>query len=139
MYDKEKIAVIIDDLNMYLEKLEKMNIKSADDLNDDMKFYASSMLIFSVLNRTIDLGDEIIKSKKLGYPLEIKEIFTILSENKVIKKEMGDKLKDLVVARNKLAHRYGGVKTKDVFYLIKEIKLVRNFVDILLNHIKTGR
>lgn len=139
MYDKEKIAVIIDDLNMYLEKLEKMNIKSADDLNDDMKFYASSMLIFSVLNRTIDLGDEIIKSKKLGYPLEIKEIFTILSENKVIKKEMGDKLKDLVVATNKLAHRYGGVKTKDVFYLIKEIKLVRNFVDILLNHIKTGR
>ena len=135
MYDLERISIIIDDIKSYLDKLEKMKISSESDLKDDMKFYASSMLIFSTLNRTIDLGDEIVKSDKMGYPLEIKEIFVLLSKNKVINKEMETKLRDLVIARNKLSHRYGMIKTKDVFNLTKDMKYVEKFLDDVLKHV----
>ena len=73
------------------------------------------------------MEDEIVKEKNLGYPLEIKEIFTLLSNNKIISKEMEVKLKDLIIARNKLAHRYGVLKKEEVFKLTKETEVIKNF------------
>lgn len=134
MYDKERIAVIVEDINMYLKKLEERKITSLSQL-DDLNFYACSMLIFSILNRMIDLGDEIVKSEKLGYPLEIKEIFVLLSDKGIIDKKMQDKLRDLVIARNKFSHRYGAIKKEEVFNLIKEIKVVKEFVEIILEYV----
>lgn len=135
MHDKEKIAFIVEDIKMYLQKLEKMKLNSAEDLKDDTKFYASSMILFSILNRTIDLGDEIVKDEKLGYPLEIREIFILLSDNKIISKTLEKRLRDLVISRNKLAHRYGSIKEKDIFNLTKEMKYVKEFVEIILKHV----
>jgi len=135
MHDLEKISIIIEDIDMYLKKLENINILSVGDLKEDIKFYASSMVVFSILNRTIDLGDEIVKNEKLGYPTEIKEIFVLLSNKKIISKETEIKLRDLVISRNKLAHRYGAIKTKDVFDLIKNMKYVKKFIEEILKYV----
>ncbi|MEK6827020.1 MAG: HepT-like ribonuclease domain-containing protein [Nanoarchaeota archaeon] len=136
MHDKEKIMIIIEDIEMYLKKLENMKIKSQEDLKNDLNFYASSMLIFSAINRIIDLGDEVVKEEHLGYPTEIKEIFVLLLNKKIINKAMETKLKDLIISRNKLAHRYGAIKTEDIFKIIKEIKIIKEFSDLVLRHIK---
>ena len=135
MHDYERISIIIDDINMYLRKIKEMPVKSENDLKDDLKFYATSMLIFSVLNRIIDLGDEIVKENKLGYPLEIKEIFVLLSEKSVISRKLETKMRDLVIARNKLSHRYGLIKTKDVFNLISDMKYAEEFVKEILKYL----
>ena len=123
MYDKERLMIIAKDIEMYLKKLDNIRIKSLKDLENDLNFYASSMLIFSAINRVIDLGYEVIKGGNLGYPVEIKEIFALLSNNKIIDKRMETKLKDLVISRNKFAHRYGVIKAEDVFRAIKEVKI----------------
>ena len=135
MHDYERISIIIDDINMYLRKIKEMPVKSENDLKDDLKFYATSMLIFSVLNRIIDLGDEIVKENKLGYPLEIKEIFVLLSEKSIISRKLETKMRDLVIARNKLSHRYGLIKTKDVFNLISDMKYAEEFVKEILKYL----
>ena len=42
------------------------------------------MLVFSLVNSAIDLGNEIISAKKLEMPQSYKEIFEILANNKLI-------------------------------------------------------
>jgi len=135
MFDKERINHIIEDIEMYLKKLEDRKIKSANDL-DDLNYYACSMILFSILNRVIDLGDEIVKAKKLGYPMEIKEIFSLLFDKEIIDKKLGEKMKDFVRDRNKFSHRYGAIKRDDVLRLIREMVFVRKFVSKIVGYIK---
>ena len=65
------------------------------------------------------MGDEIIDSKKFGFPSEIKDIFILLGENKVINKKTEEKLKDLIRLRNKIAHRYGSINKGDILNPLK--------------------
>lgn len=137
MYDKERISIIIEDIKKYSQKLKERNIKKLSDL-DDLNFYACSMIIFSIINRIIDLGDEIIDSKKFGFPSEIKDIFILLGENKVINKKTEEKLKDLIRLRNKIAHRYGSINKGDIFKSIEEVKIVEEFINEIIEYMKKG-
>ena len=59
MYDLERIGKIISDMQRYLKELKDYNL-SIEELHDSKTYHASSMLIFAILNRLIDLGSEII-------------------------------------------------------------------------------
>ncbi len=82
MYDKERIGIIIRDINDYFAKLNDIKIKSACDL-DELKFDAVSMRIFFILNKTIDLGKEIVVSRNFGFPKSYGDIFNILGDKKI--------------------------------------------------------
>ena len=135
MYDKERISIIIEDIKKYFQKLKERNIKKLSDL-DDVNYYACSMIIFSILNRAIDLCDEIINSKKLGFPSETKDIFKLLGENKIISKKTEEKMKDLIRLRNKIAHRYGSISKEDIFNSIENIKNAEEFVKEITEFLK---
>jgi len=47
------------------------------------------MVLFTILNRAIDLGEEIVLSKNLGMPSTYKDIFRLLLKNKTIEKNIG--------------------------------------------------
>jgi len=81
MYDVERIGKIISDIERYFRdlELEGLNIKKVEDLEDRKDFYAISMVLFSILNRAIDLGDEIVMANNLGMPSTYKEIFRLLT------------------------------------------------------------
>jgi len=135
MFDKERINHIIEDIEMYLKKLEDRKIKDVKDL-DDINYYACSMILFSILNRAIDLGDEIVKAKKLGYPLEIKEIFSLLADKEIIDRKLEEKMKDFVIFRNKFSHRYGAINREDVLKLIYEMVFIKEFVSKIVDYVK---
>jgi len=78
MYDIERTARIISDIEKYLRDLEELDIKEARDLADKRNFYAISMVLFSILNRTIDLGEELVMANNLGMPSTYREIFKLL-------------------------------------------------------------
>jgi len=86
MYDIERIGKIISDIEKYLRDLEELKIKKIEDLEDKRNFYALSMALFSVLNRTIDLGSEIVMANDLGIPTTYRDIFKLLSKNEFIGK-----------------------------------------------------
>ena len=106
MLNKERLNFIVEDINIYFEKLRKI-APTKENLNNDEKFLSTSMASFQILNRMIDLADEIVKIEKIGYPLQIKDLFTFLEEKNIIDKKLERKLKDLVISRNKFSHRYG--------------------------------
>jgi len=138
MYDKERIVVIIEEIESYFEELKSMDIKKLQDM-DTIKFRAVSMDIFSIINKTIDLADEVSRAKNLGFPSEYKEIFTGLRMAKVIDEIMESKLKDLIILRNKISHRYSILKKEDIFKALKEVEIVKEFIEAVKRVMKEKR
>lgn len=134
MLNKERVNFIVEDINIYFEKLKKI-APTKENLNNDEKFLSTSMAIFQILNRTIDLADEIVKIEKLGYPLQIKDLFTFLEEKNILEKRLGRKLKDLIIARNKFSHRYGNINKEEILLILKELDSVKDFVKVILAHL----
>ena len=129
MYDRERIGKIMSDIERYFRDLEGLNIKRVEDLEDKKNFYAISMLLFSILNRTIDLGNEIIMANNLGMPSSYKEIFRLLIKNKFINRNIGEELSNLVFYRNLLSHEYYDLTEEDGFEVFRRINIVKKFVE----------
>ena len=60
MYDLEKITKIIKDIEKFFSEIESFKFNE-NTISDQKIFYASSMAIFGILNRNIDLAEEIIR------------------------------------------------------------------------------
>lgn len=128
IFDLERIGLIIKDIEVYMTKLSSFEIKSASDLEDDKNFYSSSMLIFSILNRSIDLAEQVSNDKELGAPMEYKDLFIFLEKGKIISKKISYCMQDFVRKRNKISHRYGKISKEEIFSLIKEMSVVKEFL-----------
>ena len=131
MYDIERITKIIEDIERYFKDLDYLNIKSKEDLKDRKNFYSLSMILFSITNRTIDLGDEIVSANKLGMPSTYKDIFRLLCRNNIISRDLERKLSTLVFYRNLLSHEYYDLSEKDVFDVFIRISAVKEFLEIV--------
>ena len=129
MYDIERTARIISDIEKYLRDLEELDIRGAKDLMDKKNFYATSMVLLSILNRTIDLGEEIVMANNLGMPSTYKEIFRLLVKNKLIDTNLGEGLSNLVFYRNLLSHEYYELTEGDVFNVSKKLDIVKGFAE----------
>ena len=129
MYDIERIEKIISDIEKYLRDLEELKIKKIEDLEDKRNFYALSMALFSALNRTIDLGSEIVMANNLGIPSTYRDIFKLLSKNGFIDKTLEKELSRLVFYRNLLSHGYYDLTDKDIFDLLGRRDVIKQFVE----------
>ena len=87
------------------------------------------MIIFSIVNRAIDLGEEIVSYKKLGLPTRYRDIFYLLKKNRMINTELYEDILDLVHFRNLAAHEYQTFSEEDVFSALEKIGIIRGFVN----------
>ena len=104
-----------------------------NDLDSKTIFYASSMLLFSTMNRVLDLGAEIVDAKNLGTPSTYRDIFWLLLKAKVIGKDFYEEFTILVKYRNILSHEYSEITEKDVFDGIKRLEYAKKFVGQMKN------
>ena len=129
MYDLEKTGKIIADIEHYFDNLKELKVNSPVMTTE--RFYSLSMVLFALLNRTIDLGQEIIRGKKLGMPASYKEIFQILAREKIISEGISQKLQHLANQRNVLAHEYFDVTEKSIYAIYLKINALTEFVSIV--------
>jgi len=129
MYDTERIARIIGDIERYLSDLQELNITEVSELKDRRNFYAASMVLFSILNGAIDLGEELVAANNLGMPSTYKEIFELLAGNKLIAASLGAELSRLVFYRNLLYHEYHRLSEADVLHVSRRMNVVKKFVN----------
>lgn len=134
--DRERIGVLVGDIEFYLNKLESLKIKNIKDMDDDKNLYSSSMLIFSAINRSLDLAEQIVNDKSLGSPTQYKEYFAVLGRKKIISNETSEKMQDLIRKRNKISHRYGDITKKEIFNSIDEVKIITKFIKEVKEGIK---
>jgi len=135
MYDLQRIGRIISEIDKYMKELESYKI-TKDNLKDSRNYHASSMLVFAILNRLIDLGSEIISAEQLGAPNTYQDIMNILAKGNVINKETAEKMNRLVSKRNVFAHFYGEITEKEVFNTIQELKYAEVFLKTIKRRVK---
>lgn len=135
-FDLEKIGGILDDIERYLKDLKELNV-TEEDLENKEKFYAASMLTFSIMNRCIDLGSEIISAGNFGMPSSYRDIFDYLYRRKVVDKEVRDEMIKLVYYRNLIAHEYHRINEKEVLTLVNGIGISERFIQQIRGFIKS--
>ncbi len=136
MYDIQRIGKIIGDINRFQDDLKGLNVKNTKDLQDKKNFYSVSMLLFSILNRCIDLGEEIVSAQNLGTPTTYRDIFVLLSRKKIITTTLEQRLSSLMRLRNALAHEYEDFTEKDVFEGLQLVSAVGELVVIVKTLVK---
>jgi len=130
MYDRERVGIIIRDINDYFTKLDEVKVKSVNDL-DDFKFDVISMRIFFIINKTIDLAKEIVVSRNFGFPKSYGDIFKILGDKKFISRKQEKDLLKLVFLRNQISHRYEDFGNNELFKAKDGLKIVKDFMKIV--------
>ena len=130
-YDKQRVGIIISDLERFFKDLERLDIKRVQDLEDQRNFYSASMLVFATINRLIDLGEEVVLANSFGTPSTYKDIFRLLQFNKVIDKDLEKKLGDLIGYRNIISHEYSTFTKDQLYNLIKETSSIKKFAALV--------
>ena len=98
---------------------------------NEERFYSLSMILFTILNRTIDLGEEIIRAKKIGMPGSYQSIFQVLEREKLISADLSQTLQYLTKQRNVLAHEYFDITLKSIFLISQRMNTVKDFIKIV--------
>lgn len=135
MYDKERIGIIMRDINDYFAKLDDVKVKNLGDL-DEFKFDVVSMRIFFILNKTIDLGKEVVISRNFGFPKSYGDIFKILGDKKFVSRKQEKELSKLIFFRNQISHRYEGLDDKELFKAKNGLNIVKDFMKIVKEDVK---
>ena len=136
MIDKEQIAIMLKDVERYLSIIEDMGI-SKEDLEEPEKYLALSMAIFQIMNRSIDIGNEIISgSKDIPLPGSYKETFQILHENKILSKETASNMTKLMKFRNAIAHEYYRITPTEMLNLKDDVYDAEDFVSEIKKYLE---
>ena len=137
-YDREQVSKIISDIERYTRDLQELGISARDDLEDRRTLYALSMLLFTIINRSLDLADEVIITNRLGMPQSYKEIFDILRRRRFIDQDLADEMAALVFYRNMIAHQYDDLTDDDLWSLYERLGTILKFVDRMKEIIREG-
>lgn len=136
MYDIEKITKIIKEIKNYEREIDDMRINSIKDLEEPKTLHATSMLCFTILNQTIDLGQEILIKEEAGFPSRYADIFYNLAKIGFMNKNEAEELKKLIDFRNIIAHAYFQLSKKEVMKMIEGLFVIDKFIDKIKKKIK---
>jgi uncharacterized protein YutE (UPF0331/DUF86 family) len=128
-FDRARINKIVRDIYRFLNDLDKMKVESIDDLKNIKNFYAVSMILFALINRTVDLGDEIVASLNIGMPSRYSDVFYLLRKNEYISRDLTQNLILLVDAKNLLSHEYQDFDEEDIFDIMEKAQSIKEFVE----------
>ncbi len=135
-YDIERVGKICSDIRSYLKDLQDLKILQVSDLEDKRNFYAVSMVLFSLLNRILDLGSEMAIANDLGIPTTYRDIFVILQKNGIIDEDCAKEMSRLVTYRNLLSHEYQQITREQVFELTRKAGTIKKFALLIQEKIR---
>ena len=134
--DKEQIAIMIKDIERYFADLKTIQIETKRDFEIPEKRHAVSMLVFSVINRSIDISNEIIAGSRLQAPGTYRDSFEILQKAKIISIVTSNKMIFLAKYRNIIAHQYYILTSDELNTIRKKIYEVENFVEEIKKYMR---
>jgi uncharacterized protein YutE (UPF0331/DUF86 family) len=137
-YDREQVSKIVSDIERYTKDLQELDIRGLEELEDRRTLYALSMLLFTIINRSLDLADEVIITNRLGMPSSYREIFDILRRRGFIDRGLADEMARLVFYRNMIAHQYDDLTDEDLYSLYERLGTILSFVDRMKEIIQEG-
>ncbi|MGB9977096.1 type VII toxin-antitoxin system HepT family RNase toxin [Thermovenabulum sp.] len=138
MVKKEIISKKINLIKYHLDRIVlKSNISLQEFLNnEDVKDIVCHNL-FVVLQNIIDICNHIISDEGMEEPVYLSDMADILAKEKVIRKELIKPLKKMMGLRNLLAHQYGDIDFKVIYFIVQnELKDIYVFMEDIISYSK---
>jgi uncharacterized protein YutE (UPF0331/DUF86 family) len=110
-----RITDKIEEIEGYAQELSEILPENMEEYRDLKTRAACERYFEKIIGAVVDLSFLIIENMSLKIPEEDKESFDILSEKKIISKELAEKLKEAKGMRNIIAHEYGTIDDEIVF------------------------
>jgi len=131
--DKEKVSGRISSVEKYLKRLGELKIMGREQIIKREELLDSLVLnLYYVTQTTIDLADSVISYRGLRQPTSLSEHFEVLYEDKIIDRDLTERLVNMAKFRNVLAHNYGKLDYDKVFEnLYQNLGDIQKFLDII--------
>ena len=123
-----RVLTICSDIDRFFSDYEKITLERTTDKSDVIRFHAISMVLFTILNLSFELGEEVIGLRHAGLPSTYRDIFRILWEEKLIDENIRETMSHMVYYQNRLAHQYSGLNYEDIDAIISNIDIVKNYI-----------
>ncbi len=132
---------MIDDVILNKTEIIKRCIRRANEEYDgnpkNLENYTKQDSVILNIQRAceavIDLGMHVIAERGLGIPQTSRDTFEILQDNKIIDREMSERLKAVIGFRNIAIHNYQKLNLKIIQAIIeKDLKDLLYFTDVIL-------
>lgn len=127
---------ILDNIMRFKNHLKNAKKLKNKDISGYFVYNTLAMECFQSANSLIDIAEEIINLKKLGFPSTYTETFEYLYKNKIIKKEEFENAKKIVFLRNLIAHEYYKIRENELLEMVKLLEGMENFINRVKKMIK---
>jgi uncharacterized protein YutE (UPF0331/DUF86 family) len=131
MAHDNRIITICADIDRFFRDYSILSTPGIPDEKDITRYHALSMVLFTILNLSFELGEEIIGLKQAGIAQSYRDIFRILHQEGFIDNSIMNSMTNLVYYRNRLAHQYTGLNCEDLKNIISKIDDIRIFVNLM--------
>ena len=115
-----RIKEKIEEIEGYLSELSDIIPGNFEKYKEIKTKAACERYFEKIIGAVVDLSFLLIKEKGFKIPEEDKAAFDILSEERIISREISEKLKEAKGMRNIIAHEYGKIDDEIVFHSITE-------------------
>ncbi len=112
MIDKDVIYEKINNIQNCLQRIYKTLSNDPERLEDFDVQDIVTLNLQRAVQLTIDLASHVVRAKSLGMPQTLKENFQLLYQNKLIGREVKEKMEHMVGFRNIAVHDYEAIDPK---------------------------
>lgn len=131
MVDKERLAKYIQELEGYLSHLAELQRYPEEEFLSDWRIYElADRQLHLTLETFLTIGEAVISECGFHKPDTYADIPRILNENRVIGRQLRNKLVDLARFRNVLVHDYLYLDHERVYqHVHADAKTIEEFID----------
>jgi uncharacterized protein YutE (UPF0331/DUF86 family) len=133
MIDKEKLAKYIQELEGYLSHLAELQKYPEEEFLSDWRIHElADRQLHLTMETFLTIGEAVISDCGFRKPDTYADIPRILYENKVIERQLRDKLVDLARFRNVLVHDYLFLDHERVYQHVRtDARVIEEFIDAI--------
>ena len=118
LMDKERIYIKLDEIDQYLQEIEKIMPSSSEEYSPDlMRKRALERLIQITIEAVMDVSAMIVKEMRLGLPYREEDFLDKISGT-VLSPDLVMKLREMKSFRNILLHGYSQIDDKRVYEIL---------------------
>lgn len=135
-FDKKLIHLRIDVIERNLKEIEAISKENQEALSyrDEL---ALKHALLECVEACIDISNHMISVSGFRRPVDYSDVFVVLEENNIIKRNFSHRLQEMAKFRNVLVHRYTMVDRDKLGKIAKEdLKDITEFVKMILKLIK---
>ncbi|MBS3093061.1 DUF86 domain-containing protein [Candidatus Pacearchaeota archaeon] len=137
--DREKILSKIDELDSFIEEIEKIKPVDFEEYKTIEKKRSIERLFQISIETVIDICNILNSNLKLGIPNDEDNLAENLENNKIISKKVSQLIKEMKGFRNILVHKYGKVDDEIVFENLDKLSDFELFKKEILDFLKKSK